>query len=276
MPTLVERALAGLRGDDPSAFAEALALASSFFEADRGWTDGLVAPEVADERASPGDLLALRGELVRIVRDDPRGPRAAEAVYALGRRDDPTLRGVLVGFLREHRRGGDAGGTYQALIALENLGEAIPWESDLHGFDSEAENRRVAERYLDRADRAGAARGEDRPPVTPKGQRDLGDARLTRHALGRFVERFGVEPGEAEPALRAALGRTRRLGRNPTNGAVAVLAVFRGRPLVAVLRGDSCLTVLTWPQFEPRLAEFGRAHVPRKWGRFLRRLSDPP
>jgi hypothetical protein len=111
--------------------------------------------------------------------------------------------------------------------------------------------------------------------MTPKGQRDLGGSRLTLHALERFVERFGVEPGEAEGRLREVLGRTRRLGRNAENDAVAVLGVFRHRPLVAVFQDDACLTVLTWPQFEPRLAEFGRPRVPRKWGRLLRRLSDP-
>jgi hypothetical protein len=112
--------------------------------------------------------------------------------------------------------------------------------------------------------------------MVPKGQRDLGGARLTRHALERFVERFGVGPDEAEATLRAVLARTRRLGRNPENDAVAVLAIYGGRPLVAVFRGESCLTVLTWPQFEPRLAEFGRPRVPRKWGRLLRRLVDDP
>jgi hypothetical protein len=113
--------------------------------------------------------------------------------------------------------------------------------------------------------------------MLPPGQRDCGAARLTRHALERFVERFGADPAEAEELLRAALGRTRRLGRNPDSGAVAVLAVHHGRALVAVLHKDSCLTVLTWPQFEPRLAEFGRPHMPRKWGRLLRRLTgDPP
>lgn len=112
--------------------------------------------------------------------------------------------------------------------------------------------------------------------MTPKGQRDLGGSRLTRHALERFVERFGVEPAEAEATLREVLMRTRRLGRNAENEAVAVLAVFRHRPLVAVFQGESCLTVLTWPQFEPRLAEFGRPRVPRKWGRLLRRLIDEP
>ena len=113
-------------------------------------------------------------------------------------------------------------------------------------------------------------------PMAPKGQRDLGDARLTRHALERFVERFGVDPGDAEAALRVALARTRKLGRNTENDAVAVLAVYGRRPLVAVFQADACLTVLTWPQFEPRLAEFGRPRVPRKWGRLLRRLVDDP
>ena len=113
--------------------------------------------------------------------------------------------------------------------------------------------------------------------MTPPGQRDYSSAYLTRHALERFVERFGGEPERAAEALRAALARTRRLGRNAENGAVAVLAVYRGRALVAVLQGTHCLTVLTWNQFLPHLAEFGRARLPRKWGRVLRRLteSDP-
>ena len=108
------------------------------------------------------------------------------------------------------------------------------------------------------------------------GQRDYSASRLTHHALERFVERFGVRAHEADPLLREALKRTRRLGRNPTNEAVAVLAVHRGRILVAIFQGLSCLTVLTWPQFEPRLVEFGRTHLPRKRGRLLRRLAAPP
>lgn len=112
--------------------------------------------------------------------------------------------------------------------------------------------------------------------MPPKGQRDESGARLTRHALDRLGERFGVEPGEAEATLRGILARTRRLGRNPENGAVALLAVFRSRPIVAILQGDSCLTVLTWPQFEPKMSEFGRTRLPRKRGRMLRRLVEPP
>ena len=112
--------------------------------------------------------------------------------------------------------------------------------------------------------------------MPPKGQRDYADARLTRHAIERFVERFGVAETDAEPTLRAVLKRTRRLGRNPLNQAVAVLSVVHGRPIVAILQEDACLTVLTWPQFEPRLSEFGRPRVPRNWGRVLRRLVEPP
>lgn len=111
--------------------------------------------------------------------------------------------------------------------------------------------------------------------MPPTGQRDYSGVRLTRHALERFVERFGGEPAEAVPSLRSALSRTRRLGRNPDNHAVAVLAVHQNRVLVAILQDSACLTVLTWNQFVPRLPDFGRPGVPRKWGRLLRRLSGP-
>ncbi len=95
--------------------------------------------------------------------------------------------------------------------------------------------------------------------MTPPGQRDYSTVRLSRHALERFVERFSAEPEAADGELRRALARTRRLGRNPENGAIAVLAIHRGRALVAILQEATCLTVLTWNQFVPRLAEFGRA-----------------
>jgi hypothetical protein len=111
--------------------------------------------------------------------------------------------------------------------------------------------------------------------VTPPGQRDYSTVRLSRHALERFVERFAAEPEAAPDELRRTLSRTRRLGRNPENGAIAVLAVYRSRALVAILQETTCLTVLTWNQFVPRLAEFGRSKVPRKWGRTLHRLTEP-
>jgi hypothetical protein len=110
-------------------------------------------------------------------------------------------------------------------------------------------------------------------PNIPPGQRDYSSVRLSRHALERFVERFAAEPALAADQFRSVLSRSRRLGRNPENGAIAVLAIYRERALVAIVHKATCLTVLTWNQFVPRLAEFGRTKLPRKWGRLLRRLS---
>ncbi len=73
--------------------------------------------------------------------------------------------------------------------------------------------------------------------------------------------------------FRCVLARTRRLGRNPENGAVAVLGIYRDQVLVAIVQRATCMTVLTWNQFVPQLAEFGRRKLPRKWGRVLRRLA---
>ena len=111
--------------------------------------------------------------------------------------------------------------------------------------------------------------------MLPPGHRDYSSVRISRHAVERFVERFGAEPDSAEELLRKVLGRTRRLGKNPENGAIAVLAVYAERVLVAILQDSACLTVLTWNQFEPRLGEFGRNKMPRKWGRLLERLVEP-
>jgi hypothetical protein len=111
--------------------------------------------------------------------------------------------------------------------------------------------------------------------VVPPGQRDYRSVRLSQHALERFAERFGVEPELAEESLRNVLARTRRLGRNAENGAIAVLALHGARAVVAILRENTCMTVLTWNQFVPRLGEFGRTRMPRKWGRMRKRLIDP-
>jgi hypothetical protein len=109
---------------------------------------------------------------------------------------------------------------------------------------------------------------------TPSGQRDYSAVRLTQHALERFVERFAADPDFAVAEFRCVLARTRRLGRNTESRAIAVLGIYRKQVLVAILHETTCLTVLTWNQFVPRLAEFGRTKLPRKWGRLLRRLSE--
>ena len=59
------------------------------------------------------------------------------------------------------------------------------------------------------------------------------------------------------------------------HGAIALLGLHQGRVAVAIVQESTCLTVLTWNQFEPRLGEFGRSKTSRKWGRLLSRLATP-
>jgi hypothetical protein len=147
---LLQRAFAGLRGNDPEEFAEAVGLAVSFFEAGRVPAAALGHPEAADMPATAEELQALQHELVRLVREDPRRPGAGAVIFALGKRDDRGLVGVLADGLRAHLDG-DAEALYQALIALENLGEEVPWVTDVQSIRAAAENRRTAEEYLRRA-----------------------------------------------------------------------------------------------------------------------------
>ncbi|ADV64286.1 hypothetical protein Isop_3730 [Isosphaera pallida ATCC 43644] len=117
----------------------------------------------------------------------------------------------------------------------------------------------------------------DSPPPVPPGLHDLSRARLTRHALERYVERFAPTLclDRAERELRQALSRTRRLGRKPGSPQTAAhLAIAHQRIMVVILQDDAITTVLTWPQFQPKLIDFGRARLPRKQGRMIQRLKD--
>jgi hypothetical protein len=117
---------------------------------------------------------------------------------------------------------------------------------------------------------------QELPSMPPKGLRDFSRVGISRHALERFSERFGANEAQAEPELRAVLKCCRRLGTNPRSGAIAVLGLFRDRPLVAIVQAATCTTVLTWAQFETKLADFGRPNVARKWGRYLARIAQGP
>ena len=110
----------------------------------------------------------------------------------------------------------------------------------------------------------------------PTGQRDYSSVRLTRHALERFVERFAAEPEHAPDELRLALARTRRLGRNPENGAIAVLTIYRDRAVVAILQDASCLTVMTWNQFVPRLSRVRPDEDAQEMGKILATFGSRP
>ncbi len=50
------------------------------------------------------------------------------------------------------------------------------------------------------------------------------------------MERFAAEPELAADEFRQVLARTRRLGRNPESGAIAVLGIYRERAVVAIVQ----------------------------------------
>ena len=110
--------------------------------------------------------------------------------------------------------------------------------------------------------------------TVPRGQRDYSTVRLSRHCARAVHRALCRRAGRRRGRVPRRPARTRRLGRNPQNGAIAVLGLYRNQVLVAIVQRATCMTVLTWNQFLPRLAEFGRGKLPRKWGRVLRRLAE--
>lgn len=114
------------------------------------------------------------------------------------------------------------------------------------------------------------------------GERDYSEIRVSRHAIKRFAERFAaanpddgaiLDDAALAAELRGLLKRAKRLGRNPNNGAIAVLALHRGEILIAILQANVCATVLRWEQFKERMAEFGRNRLPKKPKRMVERLG---
>jgi hypothetical protein len=144
---LLAQAFAGLRSSDPDEFTAAVSLAVSFFEVDRFTAFSLRHIGAAAAPATAEELNALQHELERHLHENPRRPGAGAAIFALGKRDDPELRPLLAECLRAHLDG-DPDALYQALIALENQGEAIPWPTDVQSIRAVAENRAAADDYL--------------------------------------------------------------------------------------------------------------------------------
>lgn len=123
--------------------------------------DGVLGAVGMIQAAGPnGRLLAIEREviraLVRLAREgDPPAP-AAVAVFALGKRHDPTLEGFFVDLLREHVAiEGDVGVLYQAMVALDHLGLAIFNRRDGHSALDAEINRALAEKFLAARRRAG-------------------------------------------------------------------------------------------------------------------------
>ena len=142
MPTLAEKALASLDGDCPE---EGVSLAASFFDLSAGRRTGLDRGEVLREPATPAELARLRGRLVELVRSGT--PAACAAVFALGKLHDADLAPFFVQVIRRNLDG-DPSVLYQAMIALDNLGEPVFAGRDSKSVIAVAENQELAAEYL--------------------------------------------------------------------------------------------------------------------------------
>jgi len=103
---------------------------------------------------------------------------------------------------------------------------------------------------------------------------DLSSLRISEHAAQRFSERVGGSGSWSleSPGWSAFLRVCRKLGTNPA-GDQAFLAILKGEPFVLMVKGESIVTVLTLPQFETVMANFGRTGWPRRFGRWLRKID---
>ena len=103
----------------------------------------------------------------------------------------------------------------------------------------------------------------------PPGQHNYGAMRLSRHAFERFVERFRSNRSTPPTIFGAvfvpnapAQGAIRTMERSP-----CLLFTATAR-LWLFFSTRTSLTVLTWNQFVPRLAEFGRQKFRASGGDF--------
>ncbi len=142
MATLAEQALASLDSDRPELGIE---LAVSFFELAAGRRTGLDRFEVRGEPATANELVRLRERLVERVRSG--APMAGGAVFALGKLHAAGLAPFFVEVVRS-QLDGDENVLYQAMIALDNLGEPVFAGQDSMSVTDVAENRSLAVGYL--------------------------------------------------------------------------------------------------------------------------------
>ncbi len=140
--------------------ASARALLAALLSADEEeLLDGALGAVAMIREAGPnGRLNVLEREvvraLVRLAREgDPPAPAAA-AIFALGKRRDPTLEGLFVDLLREHV-GGDVGMLYQAMVALDQLGFDLFESRETHSVLDAEINRALASKFLTTRRRSG-------------------------------------------------------------------------------------------------------------------------
>lgn len=144
MRPVVEHTIEALeRETDPYPLHDAVLNAGFLFEKARGfppcaWPDEVIQAVVTDE-----DMRRLRNAMVAFVEREGFGS------WALGKCACPTLKPVLIRVLRRHVDD-DAGELFQAMIALDRLGEPVFVGNTSRSILDEAHNRALVWKYLKR------------------------------------------------------------------------------------------------------------------------------
>ena len=119
MATIVESIITVLNDQtDADALHDALLNAAFLFEKSRGLTPCCWPDEVCAANLSREDVLRLQGAVVAYVEREDCGS------WVLGKCFDPTLKPVLLRVLRR-QLDGDTDELFQAMVALDHLGEPV-------------------------------------------------------------------------------------------------------------------------------------------------------
>jgi hypothetical protein len=144
MAPIVESIVAALNDQaDADAHHDALLNAAFLFEKSRGLTPCAWPDEVLSANVSREDVASLQRAVAAYVEREGVGS------WVLGKCFDPALKPLLVAVLRR-QLDGDAGELFQAMIALDNLGEPVFGGVRSRSVLDESRNRELAREFLSR------------------------------------------------------------------------------------------------------------------------------
>ncbi len=152
--SLIDEICGVLRLETPERVADELFLAGQLFERWRQQTYGgnpyaHHAEEVVAEPLSEVGIERLRHAMAQFIRSHLEDDMISTAVFALGKLANPGDEKLFAEVLRFGLAQSHSEALYQALIALDNLGQLGDWSGCLSPLDDTV-NRELAARYLRR------------------------------------------------------------------------------------------------------------------------------
>jgi hypothetical protein len=146
MSSIVSRIVSVLEpngvSDDAAAVDDALLNAAFLFEKARGLPPSAWPAEVINSHPTAANVRRLRDAVASFAE------RTGLGAWALGKCGDASLKPVLMRIVRRQLLG-DPGELFQAMIALENLGDPVFGGMTSRSIRDEGHNRELAQRYLE-------------------------------------------------------------------------------------------------------------------------------